>query len=370
MRVLFTACPMFGHVNTLLPVALAARRAGHDVVFATGADLVAHVEARGLRAWPVGRTQAAAGGAPRAVADFATPAGWRVCDLLARVAEWRPALIVHDETELAALIAADRLGADRIVHGLGIGAAGSWSAFAPLLDEFGRTWRTPQAAARYLDAPYVAICPPSLQPPTEPPRRARHLLRPQPGAPTPAERLPAALATLPHRRTVHLTFGTVRAPHPSVFATVISGLRALDVNVVVTVGRDVDVASLGERPADVFVTGYLPHALLLPRCDVVVSHGGAGILLGSLAHGLPQLVLPQAYDQPANALAVERAGAGIALDPDLVTADRVTAAVRALLDNPAYRRTAAAVRAEIAAMPDADQTFAGLLRATSRMPAT
>ena len=45
VRILFSAGPMYGHVNTLLPLADAARHAGHDVVIATGPDLVPHVAA-------------------------------------------------------------------------------------------------------------------------------------------------------------------------------------------------------------------------------------------------------------------------------------------------------------------------------------
>src|SRR5205085_6150252 len=35
------------------------------------------------------------------------------------------------------------------------------------------------------------------------------------------------------------------------------------------------------------------HSLLLPHCTLVVSHGGASIMPSALAHGLPQLILPQ-----------------------------------------------------------------------------
>jgi UDP:flavonoid glycosyltransferase YjiC (YdhE family) len=48
MRILFTACPMGGHVNTLLPLGLAAERSGHTVAFATGVDLADRVERSGL----------------------------------------------------------------------------------------------------------------------------------------------------------------------------------------------------------------------------------------------------------------------------------------------------------------------------------
>jgi UDP:flavonoid glycosyltransferase YjiC (YdhE family) len=36
MRILISAGPMYGHVNSVLPLAEAAQRAGHEVVLATG----------------------------------------------------------------------------------------------------------------------------------------------------------------------------------------------------------------------------------------------------------------------------------------------------------------------------------------------
>lgn len=58
MRVLTSACPMYGYVNTVLPLALAMQRAGHDVVLATGPDHVGRVGRHGVTAWPVGPTHA------------------------------------------------------------------------------------------------------------------------------------------------------------------------------------------------------------------------------------------------------------------------------------------------------------------------
>jgi UDP:flavonoid glycosyltransferase YjiC (YdhE family) len=110
----------------------------------------------------------------------------------------------------------------------------------------------------------------------------------------------------------------------------------------------------------VLVEPYIAHASLLPRCALVVSQGGAGILLGALANGLPQLVLPQGADQFANADGVERAGAGSALQPGSVTADAVREAAERLLSDPGFAERARRVRDEIAAMPDADAVVAQL----------
>ena len=357
MRILFTACPMVGHVNTLLPLALAARRAGHTVAFATGVDLVERVEQAGLTAWSVGPTFGDAGWPPRSPLDFLNAAEKRCVDLLPRAERFRPDVVVYEETEAAGPIAAARTGARAVRHGLGIaaggtgdGTGGGLGAFAPLLDDLGARWQVAHLAAQVQAAPYVSICPPSLAPP---PRANVRLLRPTLAPPAPGDALPAALAALPHPHTVHLTLGTVFSA-PGVLAAAVDGLLELPVNVVVTTGS----ASLPAQPPHVVVARYLPHALLLPRCDLVVSQGGAGILLGALANGLPQLVLPQGADQPANAAAVQRAGAGLALST--VTAERVRAAAQELLTDPDYAARAREIRAEIAAMPAADAVVSEL----------
>ncbi len=109
---------------------------------------------------------------------------------------------------------------------------------------------------------------------------------------------------------------------------------------------------------------YIPHTLLLPRCSLVVSHGGAGIMFGTLAHGLPQLILPQGADQFMNAAACQNARVALALTPDELSAEAVAAAAGRLVTEPGFAAAAAHIRAEIDTMPTAADILASdLLRA-------
>ncbi|MBJ7331034.1 MAG: glycosyltransferase family 1 protein [Solirubrobacteraceae bacterium] len=356
MRILFTSAPFHGHLNPLLPLATAAQQAGHQVVVATGADLAEHALRIGLPAWSVGPTNRQSG-MPRSLDEFWEAATLRAAGLLPLVEVWDPDLVVAEEMELAGPIVAARTGARLVVHGLGIQAAGDPTAYADDLDALGRRWAVPDLARRHRDALYLQICPPSLAPP-EGARPATELVRPAMGRPLPGERLPESLDALPYAVTVHLTLGTVfHRRRPEAMADALAALQGLPVNVVAAVGPDVAPDSFGPQPAHVLLARYLPHSLLLPRCDLVVSQGGAGILLGALAHGLPQLVLPQGADQFGNGAAVERAGAGLTLDDPDVAVGKITDAVRTLLDTPGYGRAARAVAEEIAVMPTADDVI-------------
>nr|WP_248297488.1 nucleotide disphospho-sugar-binding domain-containing protein [Streptomyces sp. S1D4-11] len=71
---------------------------------------------------------------------------------------------------------------------------------------------------------------------------------------------------------------------------------------------------------------------------------------------MPQLILPQGADGPANAAAVRDAGAGeVVLAADL-TVSAVTAQARRILGDETYRDAARKVATEIASMPAPTET--------------
>ena len=64
MRLLFSARPAYGHVYPLMPLAVAARAAGHDVAFATTGAFVPKLEGLGFPTYDVGISiEQASGGA-------------------------------------------------------------------------------------------------------------------------------------------------------------------------------------------------------------------------------------------------------------------------------------------------------------------
>jgi MGT family glycosyltransferase len=199
--------------------------------------------------------------------------------------------------------------------------------------------------------PYLDIFPPSLQDKDFLATEGRLPLRPV------AFAEPGKLPDVAHngdRPLVYLTMGTAFGDS-DVLRAAIDGLAALDVNVLVAAGPTVAVEWLGQLPANVTVQSWVAQADLLPHTDLVVHHGGAGTTLGTLAAGVPQLVLPQGADQFINADAVTAGGAGMQLLAGEVTAHSVREKAEALLADAAVAETARGVAAEIAAMPSPDE---------------
>ena len=377
MRILLSACPLYGHVNPVLALAVAAREAGHDVVVATGPELVPHVARAGVEAWAVGSVPppaAVAGAEPDWLAWFVTSARERAADLVPRAARWRPGLVVAEETDLAGMVAATAGGARLAVHGLGIMPAPAvLDACVAAVADLHRQWALPFDSGAFRAATYLEVWPAAMRPAGARPWPGATPLRPAvAGDPTAGRRtasggwLSRALDGLPYADTVHLTLGTVFHGDRPVLAAALDGLRELPVNVVVAVGPGADPASLGEQPAHVLVAPYLPYPELLPRCRAVVSQGGAGVLLAGLAHGLPQLAVPLGADQARNAAACRDAGAGLVLEPPEVAAESlagaVAGAVARLLGEASFAASAREVAAALAAMPAAGPVVAELAR--------
>jgi MGT family glycosyltransferase len=148
-----------------------------------------------------------------------------------------------------------------------------------------------------------------------------------------------------------VTLGTIVSGVP-IFQLLLDAFADLDVDVLVTTGRQNDPAEL-DVPPNATVERYIPQAELLPRVSLVVTHGGSGSMLGALAHGLPLVVVPRGADQFDNAIASSDAGAARVLLPDDLTETKAREALIAVLGDASYRTAARGIADEIAAMPSA-----------------
>lgn len=101
----------------------------------------------------------------------------------------------------------------------------------------------------------------------------------------------------------------------------------------------------GQLPPDLPPTvrhvPYAPFRRLFPRCAAVVHHGGIGTVAEALAAGVPQLVLPVAFDQTDNAVRVKRLGGGDWLLARRAGPARMAAALAAVMTPAGSQRSQA-----------------------------
>ena len=91
------------------------------------------------------------------------------------------------------------------------------------------------------------------------------------------------------------------------FRAALDAVRGLPIRVLLTAGRATDIQALGDVPANVHVESWVPQADALAAATAVICHGGSGTTFGTLAAGLPLVIVPMFADQPANARLVESA---------------------------------------------------------------
>jgi UDP:flavonoid glycosyltransferase YjiC (YdhE family) len=107
----------------------------------------------------------------------------------------------------------------------------------------------------------------------------------------------------------------------------------------------------GDPKLHVHVARYIPPSLLLPHCDLVVTHGGHNTVLAAIDAGLPLVVIPFVGDQPDNARRCAALGLGQTVGPAALTPEAVRDAVRTVLREPGYRADVQRLRAEARALP-------------------
>lgn len=377
MRVLFTFVGGSGHFIPGVPLARLVASHGNKVAFSCQQGMLSSVRAAGFSAFDSGGATLADPATrgslvpvdrdheERVIRDhFAVgTARERASRLLEVIDQWRPDVLVRDEVDFGAAVAAERRG---IPHAsIVVLAAGGLirpDLLAAPLNALRGDHGLPADPNLMMLHRYLTLVPvpPSYRDPQDRlPATAQHI---QPAVlqhPAEAAQDEAAtadsvawIAHRPDRPTVYFTLGTIfHQESGDLFPRVLAGLHGLNANVVVTVGREIDPAELGHQPSNIRVERFIPQEALLPHCSAVVSHAGSGSVVGALTFGIPSVLLPLGADQPLNAARCAALGVARVLDPLTADAHDVRSAVTTVLHAPAYRLAAERLQNEIAQLP-------------------
>lgn len=379
MRVLFTSATFRSHLYPLVPQAWALRAAGHDVRVAVQPALLGDVTAAGLPAVEAGNGPdfmeelrkslsgglEGPGGTTPSIEQIVVPhiriAEAVVADLLPLARHWSPDLVVADPAAFAAPAVARAAGAPLVLHTWGPMPDDLW---ADLVSEREVRENWPKDLVAYFDKwdvplgpDYAALvvdpCPDELLAIRMANRQAARYV-PYNGAAI----TPAWLDEPKRRPRVCVTWGTTSefmgsdVLKPPLLA--IEALADLDVEVVAALGK-AGRELLGEAPDYVRVLDWMPLSMLMSSCDALISQGGPGTVLAAVAHGVPQLVVPQISAQPLGADLLAASGAGMSLKPDDLTADSIVEVVSELLNGTSVRTAARSLAERNAARPDPTQ---------------
>lgn len=394
MKILFSAVPSPAHLLPLMPLARAARSAGHETAFLTVDAL--HPLLDGVDALPAGadaaqmfaefvRTRGFTDPLPEAaralteevVAEAARArhgadaepepgAGSANADLFARArldlsadvavtsaGGFGPQLVVADEADQVGPLVAAVLGVPWVKHrviaeGL-LGGAIARAMVRAAEPHHRRRGVAPTSPVAVLDPVPGALHLPGRAVPD-----GELAVRPGQGVEPAPTRAPG------RARRVLVTLGT-SIDDEGLIGAVVDAALATGAQVVATTCAAGDVAAFEAAHPGARAVGFVPLATLLDDADAVVGTGGMGTVSAALARGLPLVVLPLLADQPVTAERLVEVGAGVRVSAP----HEVTAALATVLADGSFASRARGIAEEIAAMPTAEEVLPVLLERVS-----
>ncbi|SEP52632.1 N-glycosyltransferase [Amycolatopsis saalfeldensis] len=383
MRVLLTGLPIRSHlVPVVVPVALALRRAGHEVAIATGSAVAEEISRlgvpvlvlpRALAPEEVGRRPELMAGTgfspeqfrqwrPEVTGPLSVPlfnglmtaefAG----DLLDAAKTWRPDVIVRETNEYGGYLAAEVLGLPLAV----LDIAPLISRLVPDLTERLNRLREDLGLPAIEEATHASglltagLLPEPWYP--EDQRTPGHRYYRVP-ATTDEQPLDPAIVDFPADRPFVLAgFGSnahsLLATGSELMRSTVDALGSLPVRAVAVLGSEQAVAAwTGPRPANVHLASFVPQRSLLGACDLFLTHAGFSGVREALSAGVPMVAVPLFAEQPENAARVHGLGLGVHIDPAGLTADVLAAGLERVLDEPSCRSAARAFQRRILGLP-------------------
>jgi UDP:flavonoid glycosyltransferase YjiC (YdhE family) len=403
VRALLTTPPGFSGFNASLTLAEGLRAAGHEVAYATAPSFAAKVADAGYLAFAAGPDydlsvpesipgihEATGHGAGLAVFARLALRGM-VEDLQTLITRWHPDLIIRNYIEFGAWIAAERLGVP-----LAWASPGALDLPAVLLASFTGDILTKELPGRYglppdpglsrlYSYPYLNTMPAEVTPPGFPLPPLMFRYRDRAFGSIAPDGLPDWVSQLGDRPVVHASLGTVfsgTGEGKRLHEVVLEALAEEPVDLVLAIGPRSNPEDYGPQPPHLRIVQHIAaHRAFLEHCDVLVTHGGAGTSLLTVAAGVPACFLPMHADQPILAKRLADLGAGLiagsgpddrrpfpAVDVASLRPEDVRASVRRLLAERSFALAMTRLGRQGRAHPPVAEAVSWLEAALGRTP--
>ena len=184
------------------------------------------------------------------------------------------------------------------------------------------------------------------------------------------EKVPFPWDKLTREPLVFASMGTLVNGLEYVYRTILDAVRHLSgVQVVLSVGRNIDLDDLGPIPSNTLVVSSAPQIELLKRATVCITHAGLNTTLEALAQGVPMVAIPIGYDQPGVAARIPYHGVGELLELEDLTVERLSQLIQQVRSNQSYHDKARHLQKVIAQTRGLDLAAGVIERAFGISPA-
>jgi MGT family glycosyltransferase len=135
----------------------------------------------------------------------------------------------------------------------------------------------------------------------------------------------------------------------NIYSAILKAVEALaGVQLVISVGHNVDLKQLEPIPSTAIVVRKAPQIELLKRAVLCITHAGLNTALECLAQGVPMVAIPMGYDQPGVAARIAHHGVGEFIEFDELTTERLSKIIQRVRGDSSYGEKARAFQNIIA----------------------
>jgi zeaxanthin glucosyltransferase len=140
------------------------------------------------------------------------------------------------------------------------------------------------------------------------------------------------------RPLIYASLGTLVNGLDYIYKIILDAVGTLsNVQVVLSVGKNVNRDDLGQIPSNTIVVNSAPQLELLQRATLCITHAGLNTTFESLAQGVPMVAIPIGYEQPGVAARIVYHGAGELIEVEDLTVVRLSELIPRVQTNPGYR---------------------------------
>lgn len=141
---------------------------------------------------------------------------------------------------------------------------------------------------------------------------------------------------------VYISLGTVNNLATDFYRTTFEAFADYPAQFILSVGKNTNIAQLGDIPTNFIVRSYVPQLDILQRADAFITHGGINSVHEGLYYGVPEVVVPHQMEQLLNGKRVTETQTGILIGDKhpygRVTAHELRQALDTVLNDSLYRQ--------------------------------